>query len=179
MNADGLVIGSNDAGGAADDSPAVALKNTPTAVLARRILEECGSVAEAAKLMQANKPASRSIFVVCDRQGGGAIEATPRTVVLRGDADLCVATNCFRSEELCVFETCWRRRVLLKAARLKMLGVADVVKKLDEANLGAETAHALVFEPGPLKLHAAFGDGDKSATKFPFREIDLGKLLGR
>jgi hypothetical protein len=49
--------------------------------------------------------------------------------------------------------------------------------RLHEANQGAWTAHTLVFEPGPLKLHVAFGDGKRSATDFPLKRIDLSQLL--
>jgi hypothetical protein len=57
------------------------------------------------------------------------------------------------------------------------LGVEDVAGKMHEANQGAWTAHTLVLEPGPLKLHVAFGDGVRSATTFPRKEIDLSVLL--
>ncbi len=178
MNADGLVFGSNDVTGAADGSPLIDLKNTPTAVLARRILEGCSTVADAEALLQADKPASRSIFVLCDRLGGGAIEATPRTIVLRRGTDgLCIATNHYECKELCTFDKCARGAVLAGAAQLKTLGVADVSQKLSEAHQGAWTTHALVFEPATLKMHVAFGDGLRPATDFPFKEIDLQKLL--
>src|SRR5438132_1861380 len=62
MNADGLILGQNDVGQAANGSPALDLRNTPTAVLTRRILEGCSTLEEARKLLNANKPASRSIF---------------------------------------------------------------------------------------------------------------------
>ena len=177
MNADGLILGQNDVGQAADDSPPLDLRNAPTAVLARRILEECATLDEAKKLLDANKPASRSIFITCDRRGGGAFEITPKTVVLRKD-ELCVATNNFQSKELAPSPSfCPRAFLLAKASGLEKLGVEDVAKKMQEVHQRARTAHSLVFEPKPLKLHVAFGDGDKPATQFPLKEIDLSKML--
>jgi hypothetical protein len=35
----------------------------------------------------------------------------------------------------------------------------------------------MVFEPGMLKLHVAFGDGKQSATMFSLKAIDLNKLF--
>jgi len=180
MNADGLVLGTNDVSAAADRSPLVDLKNTPTAVLARRVLEECATIAEAETLLKAHKPASRSIFVLCDRQGGGVIEATPRTIARRPpEAGLCVATNCFRSKELGGADSCPRALALSQAARHPKLGVPDVARLLNEAHQGSWTTHALVFEPGPLKVHVALGDGFRSATELPFTEIDLQKWLSQ
>jgi hypothetical protein len=177
MNADGLILGQNDVGQAADGSPPLDLKNTPTAVLARRILEECASLDEAKKLLDRNKPASRSIFIACDRRGGGAFEITPKTIVLRKD-ELCVATNHFESKQLAPsLSACPRAFLLAQASGLKKLGVEDVAKKMQEVHQGARTAHSMVFEPKPLKLHVAFGDGDKPANQYPLKEIDLSKML--
>jgi predicted choloylglycine hydrolase len=178
MNADGLVIGQNDVYGAADGSPNVNLENTPTAVLARRILEECSAIPQAERVLQKDKPASRSIFVTCDKKGGAAIEVTPKTVVLRREANgFCVATNHFRCKELSVKNFCRRGTILAEAAQVEKLGVADVAKKLHEVHQGKWTAHAIVFEPATLKIHVAFGDSDRPATAFPMKEIDLAKLL--
>jgi hypothetical protein len=178
MNADGLVFGTNDVHAAADGSPLVELKNMPTAVLARRILEECSTIAEAEKLTQANKPASRSIMVLCDREGGGVLEATPKTVAHRGVTHgLCVATNHFRTKKLCLTDDCPRATALARAEQRAKLGVADIAQLLGEAHQGSWTSHSLVFEPSCLKVHVALGDGTKSATEFAYQEIDLGKLL--
>jgi predicted choloylglycine hydrolase len=177
MNADGLILGQNDVGQAADGSPPLDLRNTPTAVLARRILEECATLDEAKKLLDTNKPASRSIFIACDRRGGGAFEITPKTVVLRR-GEFCIATNHFQSKELSPSRTdCPRAFVLAQASGLEKLGIEDVTKKMQEVHQGARTAHSIVFEPKSLKLRVAFGDGDKPATQYPFKEIDLSKML--
>jgi hypothetical protein len=180
MNADGLVLGGNEIGSTADGSPKLDLKNTPSAVVARRILEGCGTLAEAEKLLRADKPAIRLLLVACDRKGGAVFEATPRTVMVRRAADgVLVGTNRFECKGLATKGTCGRAFVLAQAYRLKKLGVADVAKKMHEVNQKDWTIHTMVFEPATLKLHVAFGDGKKPASAFPLREIDLAKLLKR
>jgi isopenicillin-N N-acyltransferase like protein len=179
MNADGLCLGSNEIRKSKDDAPALDLKKMPSAVLCRRMMEECATIAEAEKLARANKPAARQALVLCDRKGGAVLEATPKTVLLRRGSDgLCAQTNHFQSKEL--GETgffCPRALALAKASREKKLGVKDVARYMGEAAQGAWTVHTAVFEPKPLKLHVAFGDGKKPATAFPLREVDLSKLL--
>jgi isopenicillin-N N-acyltransferase-like protein len=178
MNGAGLVFGQNDVNKAADASPAVDLTKIPTAVLARRVLEECGTLAEAEKLVQANKPAGRSIFLACDRQGGSVFEVTPRTVVFRHDAGgICLATNHFQSKELAVPSQCPRAASLARALSVDKLGVSEVAKMMHEVNQKERTAHAIIFEPARLRMHVAFGDGDRPATSFPLRELDLAELL--
>ncbi len=178
MNAEGLTIGGNFIGESADGAPQVEWKNLPTAVIARRLLEECGTLAAAEKLLRASKPTERHSLVACDRGGGAVFEITSRTIVVRRDKDgICVGTNHFLSRELSVPTVCGRLTALTQAARLEKLGVSDVAKKMHEANQGAWTAHTLVFEPGPLGLHIAFGDGTRSATSFPLKEVKLRNLL--
>jgi hypothetical protein len=178
-NADGLALGGNSIYQSADGSPALELKNTSTGVLARRVLEECGTLAEAEKLLRANKPAIRMAFGVCDRSGGGVFELTPKTVALRRSGDgFCYGTNRFDCKGLASAEGfCPRAFVLAQTWRLGKVGVADVAKKMAEVNQGAATASATVWELKPLKLHVAFGDGKKPANDFPLRAIDLSKYL--
>ena len=180
MNSSGLVFGQNDVGRAADGSPAVDLSQVPTAVLARRILEECDTVEQAGKLLHANKPAGRSIFLACDRHGGGVFEVTPRTVVFRHDAaGICLATNHFQSKELAVPKDCARAVLLSHATDFAKLGVPQVAKLMAQVNQNGRTAHTMVFEPARLRLHVAFGDGLSPATAFPLKELDLSELLRR
>ena len=168
MNADGLAIGGNYIGASADKAPQVEWKNLPSPVLARRIMEECATLKEAEKLIRASKPGERHALVACDRSGGAVFEITPKTVAVRcAKGGICAGTNHFLSRELGVSTDCRRLTTLTQAARMDKLGVDDVAKKMHEANQGAWTAHTLVFEAGPLKLHIAFGDGKISATRFP------------
>jgi hypothetical protein len=178
MNADGLVIGGNFIGESADGAPQVDWKNVPSGVIARRIMEECGTLTEGEKLARSVKAGERGAMVACDRTAGAVIEVTPRSVaVRRGKQGICVGTNHFCSPELGVNSQCRRFDILIKAEQMDKLGVDDVAKKMHEANQGAWTAHTMVFEPGPLKLHVAFGDGVKSATTLPLKNLDLAKLL--
>jgi hypothetical protein len=178
MNADGLVLGGNAISHSADKAPQVEWKNTPNAVFARRVLEECGTLAEAEKLLRAGRPAERGSLVACDRTGGAVFEMTSKTLaVRRPEAGICIGTNHFLSQELGTPYDCRRMKVLSEVRGLAKLSVAEVARKMGEANQGAWTAHTMVFEPGPLKLHVAFGDGKRSATTFPLREVDLSALL--
>ncbi len=178
MNSAGLFIGQNDVDQAADDSPPLVLQNTPTAVLARRVLEDCRTIEQAAALMQRNKPAGRSIFVMCDPTGGGVVESTPKTVVLRsGDNGFCAATNHFESRQLSVGDACQRMDRLVRAAGLEKLSVADTFRLLQSVSQHWWTAHSMVFEPQTLKLHLAIGDGVRPATAFPLRTVDLSPWL--
>ncbi len=178
VNAHGLFIGQNDVGPANDRSPLLQLENTPTAVLCRQVLEGCNTIAQAEQLMQKNKPAGRSIFVMCDRSGGGVIEATPKTVSLRQDeSGYCAATNHFETAELSVGKACRRMDRLAAARGWEKLGVAETHQLLQAVSQEWWTAHSMVFEPQTLKLHVSFGDGQRSATDFPLRTVDLSPWL--
>lgn len=178
INEDGLVFGQNDVGQASDNSRSVELGNTPTAVIARRVLEECGTVAEAEKLLRSIKPAGRSIFFACDREGGAIFEVTPNTVVVRREpGGVCPATNQFESKELAVATHCKRAAILAHARDIKTFDIAEVAKIMHQVHQGKRTAHTVVFEPRTLTMHLAFGDGDQSATAFPLHEIRLAELL--
>lgn len=178
MNADGLVFGQNDVGKAADNSRSVELGNTPTAVIARRVLEECSTVADAEKLLRSIKPAGRSIFFACDRNGGAIFEVTPNTVMVRRElGGVCPATNQFETKELAVTTNCKRAAILAHARDIDKFGVAEVAKTMHQVHQGRRTAHTVVFEPRTLTLHVAFGDGNQSATAFSLHELPLAELL--
>jgi hypothetical protein len=179
MNADGLVFGQNDVGKAADNSRSVELGNTPTAVIARRVLEECSTVAEAEQLIRSIKPAGRSIFFACDKDGGAIFEVTPNTVVVRRDPGVCPATNKFETKELAVSTSCKRAAILAKAREVATFDIAEVAKTMHRVHQGKRTAHTVVFEPRNLTMHVAFGDGEQSATAFPLHEVRLAELLRR
>jgi hypothetical protein len=178
INAGGLAIGGNFIGQSADKAPQVEWKNLPTSVVGRRVMEECATLVEAEKLIRSARPAERGSVVACDRTGGAVLEITSKNLVIRrGTAGCCVGTNHFVSRELGTPFDCPRMAVLSQALKNGKLGVSDVAKLMHAANQGRWTAHTMVFEPEPLKLHVAFGDGKRSATTFPLKEIDLSKLL--
>ncbi len=178
MNGAGLALGGNHIDRSADKAPQVSWANTPTCVVARRILEECGTIAEAEKVLRDARPAERHALTACDRAGGAVFETTAKTLVVRrGEGGLCAGTNHFVSRELAVPSFCPRLATLARAAETEQLTVADVAGQMAEVNQRAWTAHSMVFEPGPLRLHIRFGDGARSATAFPLQTVDLGKLL--
>jgi hypothetical protein len=177
MNADGLALGVNEVLEAADRSPRLDWKGVPMLVATRQILEECGTCAEVEKWLRGHRLASYGLLVACDRSGGAAFEVTTRTVrVRRAEDGLCVGTNHFRCPGLAVRTEC-PRYTALAAAKGKRLAVADVARKMGEANQGAWTLHSMVFETRPLRLHLALGDGIFPATGRPLRALDLGPLL--
>jgi len=178
INADGLVFGQNDVGKAADNSRSMELGNTPTAVIARRVLEECSTVADAERLLRSVKPAGRSIFFACDRDGGAIFEVTPNTIVVRREpGGVCPATNQFETKELAVNPNCKRAAILAHARDIKTFDIAEVAKAMHQVHQGKRTAHTVVFEPRTLTMHLAFGDGVQSATAFPLHEVRLAELL--
>jgi hypothetical protein len=178
MNVDGLAIGGNSIDRSADGAPSVEWGKMPASVVARRILEECGDLAAAEKLLRENRPAERYAMVACDRTGGAVFEITPKNIVMRrGQEGVCVGTNHFISRELGVPMACPRMASLSTASRLDKLSVAEVAKQMHAANQGPWTVQTMVFEPGPLRMHVAFGDGRRSATTLPLKEIDLRPLL--
>jgi hypothetical protein len=181
FNADGLALGGDDVGQSSDKAPQVEWKNIPTAVVMRRALEECSTIAEVGEFVRDNRPIERFGIMACDKKGGSVIEVTSKNVVRRGEGeDICYGTNCFLSKQLKLDKVdCNRAFLLAQAGDLKKLGVEEVAKKMAEVNQGKWTIHTWVFEPKTLKLHVAFGDGEKSATEFKLKEIELGKWLKR
>jgi hypothetical protein len=155
---------------------------TPSAVIARRILEECKTTADAEKLVTADRPAERHTLVTCDADGGRVLEITPKTVkARRGDAGLTFATNHFECPGLTLGDrglfTCPRMDLFLKTKWADKLTPDDVAKAMHVVCQKNWTAHTLVFEPATLTLKVAFGDGEKSATEMPLVEVDLKALF--
>ena len=114
------------------------------------------------------RPSDRrsSVWPSAIAKHAGVLEITPKNVVLRRGSDgICVNTNHFRSESLCLWKVCPRYALLSKAAAIEKLGVADVFKKLDEVNLGPRTVQSMVFEPGPLVLHVAMGSARRRRNR--------------
>lgn len=186
----GVISGTNDAGlslaineiyAARDESKRQNLNGTPMLFLFRKILEECGTVEEAEKVLKAHGRTTWFCMTVCDKNGGCVFEVTPRNVVRRnGVQDVCCCTNHFRTDELSVSTKCGRYPKLEEVQKADgRLGVADVAKALDSVNQGAGTVHAMVFEPKESVLHVAYGEGGKSATTKPLTRLELGPLFER
>jgi hypothetical protein len=149
----------------------------PTIMLARRLLEECTTLEEAAALVRSVKPASSFNFAVCDRTHSGVLELTPQTVVLRkSEEGVCLCTNHFRTPELATSTACWRYEKLAGEAGEKQFSVADIARRLHDVNQGDATLQSMVFEPAALKLHLAFGKGP--ASRLPMHTLELAELFG-
>jgi hypothetical protein len=152
---------------------------TPTLLAFRRVLEECGSVAEAEKLVRGMKRTTSACLTICDKDGGCVFEITPKAVVVRPAVhDVCLCTNHLRGDGLSLGEKCWRYDALepLQHEDAK-LGVADVFARLGKVSQGAGTLQSMVFEPAERRLHLKYGPGP--ATKLEARTFDLGRWLDK
>lgn len=177
MNDAGLAVAVHEVFFARDHSPVFDSEGVPYLLAFRRILEECTTIEEAEKLLRSMKRTTRLNLALCDRQGCGVLEFTPKTVVLRrGEEGICACANHFCSKELATFVLPFRYRTLMQAQQLPKLGLDDVTQKLDEVNLGRLTMHTMIFEPVPLVLHLAFGSCPSSAL--PMKRLELAPLFG-
>jgi hypothetical protein len=177
MNDAGLALAVHEVHKTKDGSTGLDPKGVPYTLAFRRILEDCTTVEEAAKLLRGLKRTTMLNLAVCDKNGGAVFEITTKDVVVRKpEGDICTCTNHFVSKELGAGVTC-DRLPKLDAVRegTKKIGLAEVAKKLDAVNQGAGTLQTMVFEPAALKLHLAIGKCPSSAL--PLKEIDLAPLL--
>ncbi len=182
----GVLSGINDAGltvavlecySANDDSVKFDRKGIPYALCFRQLLEECGTVAEAEKLLRSLPRTTNVNLAVADPQGGAVFEITSKSVEVRQpEHGICPCTNHFRTNALSVSKECRRYRILERSARLAKLGVSDVHQKLHEVNQGDNTFQTMIFEPAALKLHLAFG-GEGPASALPLKTLELEPLL--
>jgi isopenicillin-N N-acyltransferase like protein len=182
MNAAGLAVGGNLIRDSADGAPQVDWAKTPSAVVARRVLEECKTTAEAEALATKDRPAERHTLVTCDVDGGRILEITPKTLKARtGENGLTFAANRFVCDGLALggpgLLPCPRTEIFRKTAWAAKVTPDDVAKAMHAVCQKDWTAHTLVFEPATLKLKVAFGDGKKSATDVPMKEVDLKALF--
>ncbi|MBN9524452.1 hypothetical protein J0H58_39045 [bacterium] len=150
---------------------------TPLLLSFRRVLEECGTVAEAERLLRGMERTTSCCLTVCDVTGGAVFEITPKTLAVRPTENgVCCCTNHFRTDELSVGNKCWRFDKLAPLySEKEQLGVTDVFARLDEVNQGKATLQAMVFEPRARVLHLAYGEGP--ATKRPPARLELRPLF--
>ena len=154
-------------------------KGTPLVLAFRRVLEECGTVAEAEKLLRGMPRTTSACMTVCDTTGGAVFEMTPENVEVRKVSEgVTCCTNHFRSDKLGTEMKCWRYEKLSPLGEAGgKFGVADVFACLDDVHQGKATLQSMVFEPADRVLHLAYGDGP--ATKRKPVKLELGKLLGK
>jgi len=186
----GIISGMNDAGlcctinaialAKSKDKAKFDWDGTPTLLLFRRVLEECKTIEEAKKLLEASKRTTSSCLTLCDETGGAVFEITPKSIVVRKpDNGATCCTNHFLSEALGVGKQCVRLDTLSALQKKNNpLNVGDLFAALESVNQGKFTFHSMVFEPKARKLHLKIGDGTTSATQYKPAEIDLGKLFG-
>jgi hypothetical protein len=177
MNDAGLAVATLDVYRSADGSPKFNPAGTPLAFVFRRILEECGSVADAEELLRSEKVTTWMNLAVCDRDEGAVFEITPEHINRRDDdSGLVRCTNHFLTEGLSTGESCWRYEALMKVgAAAPPLDVAAVQAALHSANQGDLTLQTMVFEPRTLAMHLAIGKPPTSDD--PLVRIDLAPLF--
>ncbi|OWK46433.1 C45 family autoproteolytic acyltransferase/hydolase [Fimbriiglobus ruber] len=185
----GCISGMNDAGlsctlneihlDQSKDKPAFNWDGTPTMLAFRRVLEECGSVEEAATLLRGMKRTTTACLSICDKTGGAVFEITPKTVEIRKAVnDVCCCTNHFRADSLSVTTKCWRYKALEPLQKeTSQFGVTDVFGQLHEVNQGKFTIQSMVFEPVARKLHLKYGG--EPATAQVAKTFDLGVLFDK
>ena len=179
MNDAGLVVADLTVTAAADGSAALDPGGVPYALALRRVLEECGTVAEAEALLRSLRRTVRQNVAVCDRDRVAVFEVTPKTLAVRGpDGGVCACTNHFRTARLSVGLDDKRYATLIAGAGGgEVLGVGDVAKRMDAVHQGPMTMQAMVFEPAAGRLHVALGYGP--VTQRRLRSVDLKTLFPR
>jgi isopenicillin-N N-acyltransferase-like protein len=183
----GVISGMNDAGLSvtineislrkSKDKAGFNWQGVPMLFAFRRVMEECGTVAEAEKLLREMPRTTSCCLTVCDKDGGAVFEITPTNLEVRSPENgVCCCTNHFRTEKLCVGTKCWRYDVLAPLyTETDKLGVADVFDRLDDVHQGKATLQSMVFEPAARVLHLAYGEGP--ATRRDRHRLELGKLF--
>src|SRR5260370_1007245 len=78
MNDAGLSLASNEVLEAADGSPRFDPEGMPMVSCSRRLMEECGTVAEAEKLIRSLKLTTLGSLTLCDKKEGVVFEVTTR-----------------------------------------------------------------------------------------------------
>ena len=163
------------------DKAAFDWQGTPMLLAFRRVLEECKTVAEAEALLRGMRRTCAACLTVCDPVGGAVFEITPKTLEVRtAVGGVCLCTNHFQTDPLCVEEGKCKRMNALVGLRAKdgKLGVNEVFAELDGVNQGKYTIQSMAFEPAARVLHLKLSDEKSSATTAKAVRLDLGTMFG-
>jgi hypothetical protein len=183
MNDAGLAVAVMEVYQAKDGERTFDLRGTPFALCFRRLLEECASIEEARRRLEAMKRTGLNNLAVADREGVAVFEITPERVAVRRPRHGTLAcTNHFRSEALRpaeaanLFGTLDHYAALRRAARQEgRLGPGELQAALQAVCDPRMTLQAMVFEPRALRLRLAIGAVPASGAEM--RVVDLGPLL--
>ena len=182
MNDAGLAVGVLEVFAARAGEGRFDPKGLPYALCYRTLLEECTTIAEAKKRLEALPRTTLTNLVIADRDGIAVLEITPKSVVLRrAEKGSLACTNHFctvvRPDKRFDVARSYDRFDVLETTQLLKgtVTIEDVRRKLDDCNLGDQTLQTMVFEPVALRLHLAIGATPSSAMKF--RTLDLAPLL--
>jgi isopenicillin-N N-acyltransferase like protein len=188
----GIISGMNDAGLAlavlevynSKDGSARYQNGQPYAMTYRRMLEECTTIEEAIKLLEGTKRTTMCNLAVCDKNAGGILEITPKSVIYRKPEDgVCPCTNHFNSAELAkegqnnLYNTLERFQKLSKVKECPKVALIDLAARLHDANLGDATLQTMIFQPTEMKLHLSLAPCP-SSQHLP-RELDVGEMVKR
>ena len=176
MNDAGLAVATLDVYRSADGSLKFDAAGVPLAMVFRRILEECATVAEAEALLQSVKATTWMNLAVCDPESSAVFEITPKSTARRDSTEgLLACTNHFRTSEKAVDSNCWRYPRLCSISPSARLTIDDVQDRLHSANQGELTLQTMVFQPRQLTLHLALGSPPTSDDAL--QRIDLAPLF--
>jgi hypothetical protein len=181
MNEAGLALASHEVFGVPGPrrfNPA----GMPFALAYRRVLEECTRAAEVAAFLRGLERTTSTLLVLCDGDGGRALEVTPDGVVdYPQDGDAIACTNHYRSRELArrrpprQFRTGERLNTLAGlAAGRGTFAPLNLTAALHAVHQGGMTVQTMVFEPASRAIHLTFGAPPTTAR--PPVRIDLGPL---
>jgi isopenicillin-N N-acyltransferase like protein len=178
MNDSGLALGSQSVGAPSDGSPRFNTNGLASAVVARRLMEECSGVDSAEEWLEKNRLFRCVSIAACDTKQHVVFEVTTERVLKRGDQEaVSCATNHFRSKELAGEVVCTRYSRLENLKNLKEIDLVTILSELDAVNQGKLTVHSMVFEPRQLRMHLAMGPGPITGT--PYTMIELSEYFHR
>ena len=139
-----MVLAGNDVPQSNDNAPKLNPQGTPYAVMVRRLMEECGTLAEADKLIQKHRATTTASAILCDSKSGTVYEVTPKNVIARKANDgICSCTNHFLAKELALPQLCSRLEILDRYAKKPKLSLDDVKRALHEVNQDTATIQSI------------------------------------